>query len=267
MFEGKGGINIDQYDCSRKIATEIRDLGVFPGDTVLVHSSLKSLGNVPGGIETVIQGFLLAIGPDGTLLMPALSGALQSPGFFDVKLVPTNIGAVPEYFRTRDGTYRSLNPSHSACAVGRRSHELLDDHRLDCTPCGQHSPFRKVAETKTGKIVMLGCGLDTNTTMHALDAYYNDPAYLCAPVLFTLKDWQGNIHQKEYKLHGPGSCVQRYDRVLDLDSGSFLRRGKVLQAATFVLSAPGLKNAVLKKLKENPDFFVDQKKLHFLTRS
>ena len=143
---------MDQHDCSRKIAAEIRDLGVFPGDTVLVHSSFKSLGNVPGGIETVIQGFLLAIGPDGTLLMPALSGT-HPPGFFDVRLTPVNIGAIPEYFRTRAGTGRSLHPSHSVCAVGRRSHELLDDHRLDCTPCGPHSPFRKVAETENGKIV------------------------------------------------------------------------------------------------------------------
>ena len=247
---------MEQDDCSRKIAVEIRNLGVFSGDTVMVHSSFKSLGNVPGGIETVIQGLLLAVGPDGTLLMPAL-GVTQPPGFFDVKLTPTNIGAIPEYFRTRDGTYRSLNPSHSVCAVGRRSHELLDDHRLDCTPCGQHSPFRKVAETKTGKIIMLGCGLDTNTTMHALDAYYNDPTYLLDPALFTIKDWEGKTYQKEYKVHGPGSCVQKYDRVMELDFGSFLRRGQVLQAATFVLDAPKLKSAVLKKLKENPDFFVD----------
>ena len=105
---------------------------------------------------------------------------------------------------------------------------------------------------------MLGCGLAPNTTMHALDAYYKDPPYLGDPVLFTLKDWQGNIYQKEYKLHGPGSCVQRYGRVADLDSaGSFVRRGKVLQAATFVLDAPRLKIAVLKKLKENSCFFVD----------
>jgi hypothetical protein len=38
----------------------------------MAHTSFKALGPVPRGIETVVQGFLLAIGPEGTLLMPAL---------------------------------------------------------------------------------------------------------------------------------------------------------------------------------------------------
>src|ERR1035437_5251842 len=148
---------MDRHDCSNKIAASLRDLGVLPGDTVLLHSAFKSLGQVPGGIETVIEGLLHAIGTEGTLLMPALSWALRPPEIFDSRLTPTNVGAIPEYLRTRQGTSRSVHPTHSVCAVGRRTHELLDDHGLDCTPCGPHSPFRKLAESN-GKIVMLGCG-------------------------------------------------------------------------------------------------------------
>ena len=33
----------------------------------MVHSSLSSMGYVPGGPETVISGLLEALGPDGTL--------------------------------------------------------------------------------------------------------------------------------------------------------------------------------------------------------
>ena len=67
-------------DCAERFAADLRTVGILPGDTVLVHSSFKSLGRVPGGIETVVQGFLHAIGPDGTLLMPALTWALTITG-------------------------------------------------------------------------------------------------------------------------------------------------------------------------------------------
>jgi aminoglycoside N3'-acetyltransferase len=63
---------MNQRACSEKIAADLKALGILPGHTVLAHASFKALGPVPGEIETVIQGFLQAIGPEGTLLMPAL---------------------------------------------------------------------------------------------------------------------------------------------------------------------------------------------------
>ena len=110
---------MNEDDLSCRIAADFNDLGVVEGDTVLVHSAFKSLGPVPGGIETVVQGLLLAVGPEGTLLMPALSRALRPPEVFDERSTPANVGAIPEYSRTREGTTRSLHPTHSVCAVGR----------------------------------------------------------------------------------------------------------------------------------------------------
>jgi aminoglycoside 3-N-acetyltransferase len=120
--------------CAAALAADLRALGVLPGATLVVHSSFKSLGAVPGGIETVIQGLLLAIGKDGTLLMPALSATLRTPAIFDVLATPARVGAIPEFFRTRPGTLRSLHPTHSVCAVGQQARALLAEHLLACTP-------------------------------------------------------------------------------------------------------------------------------------
>jgi aminoglycoside 3-N-acetyltransferase len=251
---------MDQRECSREIAADLGALGVRPGDTVLMHASFKSLGPVPGGIETVILGFLHAIGTEGTLLLPALSWALRPPVVFDVKATPANVGAIPEYFRTRPGTCRSVHPTHSVCAFGRRTHELLDDHTLDCTPCGPYSPFRKLTETG-GKIVMLGCGLGPNTTMHALEEVAGVPYVLGPALVFTITDPQGNTYQKAYRTHGFSArgYAQRYDKIAQLDTAGFMTMGQVLKAPTFVLDSPGLKEAVLRKMKEDPLFFVDAK--------
>jgi aminoglycoside 3-N-acetyltransferase len=187
--------------------------------------------------------------------MPALSWALRPPETFDVRLTPSNVGAIPEYFRTREGTTRSLHPTHSVCAVGPRTHELLDGHRLDSTPCGAHSPYHRILETN-GKIMMLGCGLGSNTAMHALEEYVEPPYLYGATCRYTLRDADGNTWEKDYRTHGFAGYAQRYGRVAELDDVAFLRQGQVLQAATFVLDGPRFKSAVLRKLKQDPFFFV-----------
>jgi len=56
-----------------QIANDLKALGLREGGVLLVHASLRSLGKVPGGAETVVRGLLHALGEKGTLLMPALS--------------------------------------------------------------------------------------------------------------------------------------------------------------------------------------------------
>jgi aminoglycoside 3-N-acetyltransferase len=247
---------MDEQMCAGQIATDLGELGVQRGDIILVHSSFKSLGQVPGGIETVVQGLLRAIGEAGTLLMPALSWSLRPPEVFDPRLTPVNVGAVPEYFRTRPGTLRSIHPTHSVCAVGSRAHALLDEHILDSTPCGPHSPFNRISECG-GKIIMLGCGLRPNTAMHALEEHVKPPYLFGKTLEFTIRDGNGNTRQKEYTTHGFEGYRQRYDKVAGLADPSFLRRGHVLGAETFLLEAVPLKAAVISKLREDPLFFVD----------
>ena len=109
------------------LVQDLLALGVRPGGALLVHASLRALGPLPpGGAEDVIRGLLEALGPDGTLLMPALSYASVSPRspVFDVLVTPSCVGALPEFFRTRPGTLRSVHPTHSVCALGRLAAEL-----------------------------------------------------------------------------------------------------------------------------------------------
>jgi aminoglycoside 3-N-acetyltransferase len=243
--------------CISRIAADLGRLGIGSGDTILVHSSCRSLGPVPGGIETVVEGLLTAVGASGTLLMPALCWNLRPPAVFDPRTTPGIVGAIPEFFRTRPGTHRSIHPTHSVCAVGRRAHELLDGHGLDDTPCGAHSPFNGFVAVR-GKIVMLGCGLRPNTTMHALEECVRPPYLFGQVVRFSIRDWDGSMYQKDHTTHGFDGYQQRYDRVAELPGPAFIRSGCVLAAETSVLEAAPLKEAVVAKLGQDPLFFVDR---------
>jgi len=248
--------------CSERIVGDLYSLGVRPGDTMLVHSSFKSLGYVPGGIETLIQGFLLLLGSSGTLLLPALVWGQPDDAIFDLNKTPTVLGAVPEYFRRRPGTVRSMHPTHSVCAVGARVEELLGSHLQDSTPCGPNSPFHKITAQdvdNTSWILMLGCGLGPNTTMHALEELVNPPYLLSAPQTYLLRDSDGKVLSKHYFPHSFAGYHQRYERVALLEQAAdIVRKGIVLQAETFLIRAYLLREAVVRKLEEEPLFFVEK---------
>jgi aminoglycoside 3-N-acetyltransferase len=124
------------------LARELRAIGLRSGDVVLVHSSYRSLGIK--NPETLIQALIQVVDESGTLLFPALSYNQTPPTIHNTLTTPGCDGFLPEYFRTRPGTQRSLHPTHSACGVGARVGELLGDHGDDTTPCGPHSPFNKL---------------------------------------------------------------------------------------------------------------------------
>jgi aminoglycoside 3-N-acetyltransferase len=49
----------------------LNQLGVRPGMALEVHCSLSSFGHVTGGVETVIDTLMRAVGRDGAIVMPA----------------------------------------------------------------------------------------------------------------------------------------------------------------------------------------------------
>ncbi len=241
-----------------QIAGALRALGVQPGGVVLVHAALRPLGPVPGGAETVVRGWLEALGPEGTLLMPALSYEHVTPDqpVFDVATTPSNVGALPEYFRTRPGTRRSVHPTHSVCGVGPRAEELLQSHGLDTTPCGSHSPFGRLRAVG-GQVCFFGCGLRPNTSMHAIEEHSVPPYLFGAEVTYRLRDAAGERTQT-YRTHGFAGWAQRYDRIADLLTAPALRTGPCLNATVHLLDAPAMWDAALTALRENPLHFVER---------
>jgi aminoglycoside 3-N-acetyltransferase len=238
-------------------------LGVRPGGLLLVHSSYRSLLRTgrpaPDGPEDVIRGLRETLGPDGTLLMPALTYERVTPDrpVFDVRRTPGNVGIIPETFRLSSGTLRSLHPTHSVCAAGRLAAGLTEPHAADDTPCGPHSPFRAVAE-RGGQILFLGCGLAANTTMHAVEELVMPPYLLDPPALYCIIRSDGSELEKAYRPHNFRGWRQRYDRIAELLGPVALRRGSAAGADSILLDAAGLREAALRALRADPLFFVDR---------
>jgi aminoglycoside 3-N-acetyltransferase len=241
------------------LAEEFGRLGVRCGGVLLVHSSLRSLGHVPGGAATVIAALLAAIGEEGTLLLPALTYASvgRHQPRFDVRSTPVCVGLIPETFRTQVGTQRSLHPTHSLCARGPRARQLLANHHEDRTPVGPHSPFR-LAALAGGQLLMLGCGLRPNTSMHGVEEVAGVPYVLHhEPVEYELTDADGAIHRAVHRVHGFGGETQRYERIEAHMPASALRVGMVRSATCHLVELPEMWERGLSALRNNPFVFVD----------
>jgi aminoglycoside 3-N-acetyltransferase len=119
------------------VAAGVCSVGVGPGDLVMFHSSLSSLGDVVGGPTTIIEGFLQAVAPDGTVAVPTLwwTGKGDLSGW-DPETSPSYPGVITETFRQRPASLRSNNPTHSVSAIGPRAAELTADHgKFGLRPC------------------------------------------------------------------------------------------------------------------------------------
>jgi len=246
---------------SSRIAEDVAALGVRKGDVLLVHSSLKSLGDSECTPQVVVEGLLAALGDDGTLLMPALSYATVGPrptqtNTFDVLQTPSCVGTIPETFRLTPGVLRSVHPSHSACAIGRRAREMTADHHLDTTPCGEHSPFARLPGAGA-KILMLGCGLRPNTSMHAVEEVADGPFVAPNPVQYRIVLADRSEITMGVRRHNFVRCRQRYDRVAPLLDAGENRTGKVLAADCNLLDAQALWRVGVEAMRKDPAFFVE----------
>ena len=246
-------------EARERIADDLRSLGVRAGGTLLVHSSLSSLGRVPGGAETVVLGLLRALGTEGTLLVPALSYQRVHVGqtVFDVRRTPSNIGAVAEHFRLRAGTTRSLHPTHSVCGTGAEVASLLCDHHLDTTPVGAHSPLRRLRDVG-GQLLFLGCGMRPNTSMHGVEELVEPPYLFGETTVFTLIAEDGSRREMHCRCHSFDGWAQRYERLESLLEGDELRVGNVMAATAHLVEVEAMWARGEEALRRAPVFFVER---------
>lgn len=152
----------------------LREMGVMPGDVVMVHSSFDDFDGFQGSLRDVMELLQDAVGEQGGLLMPTLPFTgnavdyARAGAVFDVRRTPSRMGFITEIFRRLPGVTRSVHPTHPVAGWGARSASLLAGHQSARTPCGAGSPFAKLADVD-GKIVFLGAGVRAMTFFHYLE--------------------------------------------------------------------------------------------------
>lgn len=228
-----------------EIVEGLRSLGVRKGDILLVHSSLASLGHVEGGADAVIDALMEAVGEEGTLAMPTFASPDR---VFDRRKSPTGLGLIPEVFWRREGVVRSMHPTHSVAAWGRRSLELIADHEKAPDAYGEGTPYKKIADWG-GYILLLGVDLDRCTMLHTAEALVDAP-YL-RTVEASYVDDDGEVHQiKVKRMAGPHRNFIGLTRIF-VERGIMLRR-RIGKALCSLIKASEMLDLCIMMLREEP---------------
>jgi aminoglycoside 3-N-acetyltransferase len=165
------------------LANDARSLGISPGDTVMLHASVRSVGEIAGGPDQIHLALKDALTERGTLMMYA-----SCPAYFDevgrgnltsaqeeeliAKLPPFDArtarsqrenGALVELFRTWPAT--AVNDHVARFAVwGSQTAYLLSKQPWNYA-FGKESALERFLQLD-GKILLLGCDHDNVTFLH-----------------------------------------------------------------------------------------------------
>jgi len=184
----------------------IKEMGIKSNDTLFIHSSMKAIGEVEGGADTVLDVFMEYLS-EGLLILPTHTWAYMSEehNLFDPEEEPACVGILPNLFMKRKNVVRSLNPTHSVAAYGADSIEYIKGEDEQSTPCAAGGCYDRLRE-RNAKILLLGVDHSRNTYIHCVEELLEVPERLTEePVLFYIKMPDGSI--KECYMH------RHYNRV------------------------------------------------------
>ena len=237
-----------------ELARDLREnCGIRAGQTLILHSSQHALGVVDGGVVTSVHVLKEVIGPEGTLLLPVFSNPPKD-GVFKIKRTPSRVGLITEAFRRSDGVMRSLHPTHSVAAWGKRRDEFLAGHDKT-SGLGVDSPFHKAAKAGAD-VLMIGCDFNTLSLIHCAEAaakvpYLGKVFYDGYERTFTLIDYEGNAHPvPPYNVPTDSAVFRRVQA--ECEKRGMLSHSKLAEADCIKFKAMDAFNVALEMVQKDP---------------
>jgi aminoglycoside 3-N-acetyltransferase len=246
----------------RELQDHLEEIGVNPSDTLLVHSSMKSLGQVEGGASTVLDalGDFLA---SGLLVLPTHTWEQINATYniFDVVHEPSCVGLLTNLFRQRPGVIRSWHPTHSVAALGRDAADYVRGEENVDTPCARRGCWGKLWDRRA-KVLFLGAELSRNTIIHGAEEWASVPRRITDEhTLFKIRTPDGRLLDRPMRRHSSPchDISQNYDKLKEpLIKRGIAVQGKVGDALSTLIEVAPMVELTIEFLRQNPDLFLDQ---------
>lgn len=180
-----------------RLAAELLALGVRPGAALIVHASMRAVRPPAPGAPLVVAGLRGALGPAGTLVVPAFTPEnsdtsrdhlARVAGLTDAERARFRVGMPPfdpattpapamgrlaEAVRRSPGARRSDHPQTSFAALGPDAARLTRGHRADCH-LGEDSPLARLYDAGA-QALLLGTGFGVFSAFHLAEYRVPDP--------------------------------------------------------------------------------------------
>ena len=195
------------------LVERLKEFEIESDSILMVHSSLKALGPIDGGAETVIASVEQTV-KDGTLVFPALlmtnwEEVIAAGWHLDR---PSEVGYISEVFRNQEGSVRSMNPTHSVSARGRHALDLISGDEkakprfswFDDYGFSWESAWQRMYESRERYgvkcyVMFWGCDMKKMTFKHLVEAW-------------TVEYLLGRIKDEEKRAEFKAKLTQAYFR-------------------------------------------------------
>ncbi len=179
-----------------QLVSDLRDMGLGEGATVLAHTSLRAMGKIEGGAETLVRAFRRTLGATGTLMVPTFTFDHSDPaGWRDPPRTPDDLermraliptfdpdkspawiqwmGVFPEVVRKQPDARRSVHPVVSFAAIGANA-DFLTQNAPFHYPLGSESPLARLHQLN-GYVLLIGVGQECNSSLHLAEVWADVP--------------------------------------------------------------------------------------------
>ncbi len=248
-----------------QLQAQLKNMDIDPKGTLLVHSSMKSIGLVEGGADTVLDA-LCEYMKDGLLIFPTHTWRQMSEAYnvFNVKSEPSCVGLLTNLFMKRTGVVRSFHPTHSVAAVGREAKDYTAGEEFTVTPCPRTGCWGKLYDRKAD-ILFIGCSLKSNTYLHGVEEWAGIPNRLAdKPQNFTVIAPNGQTFiVPQYRHHTADPVVdpsEHYDKMEPIfKKEKAISYGIFGDAPCIIGNAVKMADITISYLKNDPHLFDDDK--------
>ena len=240
----------------QSLIRDLEHMKLDPRGTVLAHFSYKSLGEVEGGPQAVIDAMVTYM-EDGLMVFPThtWNNVNQDQPYYSVNDTESCIGIIPELARKDGRGHRSAHPTHSVVAFGAEAEAFIADDHIQTTPCGRTGSWGKLLD-RNATILLVGVGLNRDTFFHGVEEWMDIPHRLSDTMnmLFTrLAD--GNLIPTPVKNH-IAQVGENFPRVEPyLRKRGILKEGTLGDATVRYHQSQPAYEAVRELLLKDPNLF------------
>ncbi len=239
---------------------DLTNLGVEKGDLLNVKCSLKSIGEIEGGANTLIDALLEVVGNEGTIVTDSFV-AIKQLSFLGVpaKLEfsdensPSYAGGLANAMLSRRDVKRSSHPIQKFAAIGKYAETLTKNH----TPTVYAYDVLRIMALSGGKNLKIGAPekvVGVGTTHVAIGLMGFKEKHDVRGLMY--KDSHGNIII--FERNWAGLCDKNLIKFYPFyrEAGAILHEGMVGKAQAMISDMYKTLCTELEILKKNPSFFL-----------
>ena len=237
----------------KEIIEQLDALGAPRGSIVLMHASMRAVGDVEGGAEGLLDTLIEYFTRDGGLFcVPTHTwdNLGRDVPTLDLTRGESNLGLLTEIAARDKRGIRSENPTHSMVVYGdrARAEKLIEGDKTARTPTAPETAYGEIYR-QSGYILLVGVAQSRNTFLHTVDEILNIPNRMVAtPTKTTVKLDTGAIIERDLCLfdeeYNPDISLRftKYDTAFRYHRA--LTDGFIGDAPTMLCSATRMKDVV-----------------------